>query len=109
MTTIPTRRFAAGVVSLTTLAMIAASASAATATPHDQASDDRRVVDALDRRAHPLGDRGWAALVRMTHGADVVGVGEATHSSTEFMATKRRIFEYLVEHRGFRTFAQEFS
>ncbi|MDQ0748314.1 erythromycin esterase [Streptomyces africanus] len=39
--------------------------------------------------------------------AVVVGMGEATHGSHEFLAIKDRVFRYLVERRGFRTFALE--
>jgi erythromycin esterase len=34
-------------------------------------------------------------------------MGEATHGSHEFLAMKDRVFRYLVERRGFRTFALE--
>lgn len=39
--------------------------------------------------------------------AEVVGVGEATHSSHDFFALKDRLFRHLVEKKGFRTFALE--
>ncbi|MFG2729464.1 erythromycin esterase family protein [Streptomyces canus] len=72
------------------------------------------VVEALDRTAHPLrtvepgGDtRDLRPLDRMIADADVVGVGEATHSSHDFFALKDRIFRHLVEKKGFRTFALE--
>ncbi|MDO0909668.1 erythromycin esterase family protein [Streptomyces sp. DT2A-34] len=39
--------------------------------------------------------------------ARVVGLGEATHSSHDFLALKDRVFRHLVEERGFRTFAVE--
>ncbi|MFT2014294.1 erythromycin esterase family protein [Streptomyces sp. 796.1] len=47
------------------------------------------------------------AFGRMVGAADVVGAGEATHGSAEFVTTKHRLFRYLVEHRNFRTFAFE--
>ncbi|MFE2555703.1 erythromycin esterase family protein [Streptomyces sp. NPDC059352] len=59
----------------------------------------------LARTAHPLTD--LSALDRMIGSAKVVGIGEATHSSAEFFAAKHRIFEHLVERRGFTTFALE--
>ncbi|MFI9114620.1 erythromycin esterase family protein [Streptomyces venezuelae] len=62
---------------------------------------------ALARTAQPLTD--LEPLDRMIGSAKVVGVGEATHSSAEFFATKHRIFEHLVERRGFTTFALEAS
>ena len=75
------------------------------------------VVGGLDRHAHPLattdpdaaGDRDLAPFGRMVGYADVVGVGEATHGSTEFVATKQRLLRHLAEHEGFRAFAQEVS
>jgi erythromycin esterase len=39
----------------------------------------------------------------------IVGVGEATHGTREFMELKQRLFRYLVEKRGFRILAKEFS
>ncbi|MFF8769213.1 erythromycin esterase family protein [Kitasatospora sp. NPDC015120] len=69
---------------------------------------------ALDRVAYPLRTtepRGGLADLRpfgrMVGDATVVGVGEATHSSHEFVALKHRAFRYLVEEKGFRTFALE--
>ncbi|MFI8327021.1 erythromycin esterase family protein [Streptomyces sp. NPDC085529] len=68
---------------------------------------------ALDRVAHPLRTepRGGVADLRpfgaMVGDAKVVGVGEATHSSHEFVTVKHRLFRYLVEEKGFRTFAFE--
>ncbi|TDD72913.1 erythromycin esterase family protein [Actinomadura rubrisoli] len=55
--------------------------------------------------AGPLDD--LRPLGRAVGGALVVGLGEATHGSHEFFAMKHRVFRYLVEHRGFRTFALE--
>ncbi len=37
----------------------------------------------------------------------IVGLGEATHGTSEFFKAKHRIFQYLVEHHGFRVFAFE--
>ena len=41
--------------------------------------------------------------------ARIASVGEATHSSREFVTTQHRMFRYLVEEKGFRTFAREIS
>ncbi|WP_246033341.1 erythromycin esterase family protein [Streptomyces hundungensis] len=49
------------------------------------------------------------ALGTMVGSAKVVGVGEATHGSHEFFALKDRVFRYLVEQKGFTTFALEIS
>ncbi|MFK8908746.1 erythromycin esterase family protein [Streptomyces sp. YS-3] len=59
----------------------------------------------LARSARPLDD--LRPLGRMVGRADIVGLGEATHNSHEFFATKRRVFQYLVEEKGFTTFALE--
>ncbi|MFJ5831279.1 erythromycin esterase family protein [Streptomyces sp. NPDC093089] len=59
----------------------------------------------LARSAHALTD--LRPLDRMVGSAKVVGIGEATHSSAEFFTAKHRIFEHLVESRGFTTFALE--
>ncbi|MBP2403352.1 erythromycin esterase family protein [Streptomyces syringium] len=73
-------------------------------------------VRALDRIAHPLrstepgtGTADLHALGVMVGDAKVVGVGEATHGSHEFFALKDRVFRYLVEQKGFTTFALEIS
>ncbi|MEI5099695.1 erythromycin esterase family protein [Streptomyces sp. PmtG] len=73
-------------------------------------------VRAIERVAHPLRSTapgGTAKDLRplgaMVGGATVVGLGEATHGSHEFFAMKDRVFRYLVEEKGFTTFAQEVS
>ncbi|MGW4645462.1 erythromycin esterase family protein [Kitasatospora sp. NPDC004289] len=74
------------------------------------------LVRALERGAQPLtttepggrtGD--LRALGAMIGGAKVVGLGEAAHGSHEFFAMKERVFRYLVEEKGFTTFALEMS
>ena len=37
----------------------------------------------------------------------IVGLGEATHGSSEFFKAKHRMFKYLVENHGFKIFAIE--
>ncbi|MFF7730328.1 erythromycin esterase family protein [Streptomyces sp. NPDC008001] len=71
-------------------------------------------VAALAAAAHPLRTTDPAGsladlrpLGAMAGDAEVVGVGEATHSSHEFFTNKHRIFRYLVEEKGFTTFALE--
>ncbi|MFF7181144.1 erythromycin esterase family protein [Streptomyces sp. NPDC008121] len=106
------------------LALMAASASGllmpeATAAPRGPAPGGAGadgLVDALERAAHPLrstdpgvGTADLHALGAMIGDAEVVGLGEATHGSHEFFAMKERVFRYLVEERGFTTFALEMS
>ncbi|MFF9853250.1 erythromycin esterase family protein [Streptomyces litmocidini] len=79
------------------LGTLAPAAGAAPATPGPARE--------LARSARPLTD--LRPLDRMVGSAKVVGLGEATHSSAEFFTTKHRVFEHLVESRGFTTFALE--
>ncbi|MFE9925931.1 erythromycin esterase family protein [Streptomyces sp. NPDC005774] len=72
------------------------------------------MVHAIERSAHtlrsvePEGDlRDLDALGRMVEGADVVGLGEATHGSRDFFRMKHRLFRYLVEEKGFRAISLE--
>ncbi|WP_031183408.1 hypothetical protein [Streptomyces seoulensis] len=71
---------------------------------------------AADRGTHPLrttGPRGDLSdlrpLGRTVGDARVVGLGGATHNSHEFLTLKHRVLRYLVEHKGFRTFALDWS
>ncbi len=72
------------------------------------------IVSGLARNAHSLTTtqpsddlRDLRPLGRMVGDATVVGAGEATHNSSEFFTMKHRIFQYLVEEKGFSTFALE--
>ncbi|MFE1921175.1 erythromycin esterase family protein [Streptomyces asoensis] len=72
------------------------------------------VVAAVERSAHPLKStepqgalKDLDALGRMVADADVVGLGEATHGSRDFFRMKHRVFRYLVEKKGFRSFSLE--
>ncbi|OKK17414.1 erythromycin esterase [Streptomyces sp. CB00455] len=92
---------------LLTLGAVAAAAPASSATSP---------VSALERGAYPLRTtepRGsledLRPLGRMVKDARVVGLGESTHSSHEFFAMKHRVLRYLVEEKGFRSFALEGS
>lgn len=74
------------------------------------------VVDAIERSAHTLRStepegslRDLDALGRMVEDAEVVGLGEATHGSREFFRMKHRVFRYLVEQKGVRTFSLELA
>ncbi len=76
--------------------------------------DAQDPVRALDRAAHPLRSTepgpdtaDLRPLGAMIGNAAVVGLGEATHGSHEFFTLKERVFRYLVEEKGFTTFALE--
>ncbi|WP_031171877.1 erythromycin esterase family protein [Streptosporangium roseum] len=82
----------------------------------DTAGGKQNPVRALEQAAHPLRStepgRNTAdlrALGVMIGDAKVVGLGEATHGSHEFFTMKERVFRYLVEEKGFTTFALELS
>ncbi|MFF8791221.1 erythromycin esterase family protein [Streptomyces sp. NPDC015125] len=82
----------------------------------DTAGGKQNPVRALEQAAHPLRStepgRNTAdlrALGSMIGDAKVVGLGEATHGSHEFFTMKERVFRYLVEEKGFTTFALELS
>ncbi|MFE6937126.1 erythromycin esterase family protein [Streptomyces sp. NPDC057699] len=71
-------------------------------------------VRELSRLAQPLRttesgtrDDDLRPLGRMIGSAKIVGLGEATHSSRQFFTMKHRVFRYLVEKKGFTTFALE--
>lgn len=88
-------------------------AAAATTGAVPQTSD---VSTELDRIAHSLRSTepdapaaGLRSLGAMIGDARVVGFGEATHGSHEFFTMKHRVFRYLVEEKGFTTFALEAS
>lgn len=97
---------------LSALPLLALGAVLAAAPPAPAVSP----VSALERSAHPLrtteptgGVDDLRPVGRMVGDARVVGLGEATHSSHEFFTMKHRVFRYLVEEKGFRTFALEGS
>ncbi|WP_405747187.1 erythromycin esterase family protein [Streptomyces sp. NBC_01525] len=107
------KRLAAALALSATLAPAAAACAAPAASASAVASAP---VRALDRIAHPLrstepgtGTADLHALGVTVGDAKVVGVGEATHGSHEFFALKDRVFRYLVEQKGFTTFALEIS
>lgn len=75
---------------------------------------DAEVVDWLMSRAQPISrvapDRepsDLQFLERVVGGAQVVGLGEATHGTREFFQLKDRLVRYLVTELGFTTLAME--
>ncbi len=78
--------------------------------------DYNAVVRALNLSAYPLRTtepfgslRDLQPLGWMIGEAPVVGMGEATHGTHEFFTLKHRVFEYLVEEKGFTTFMLELN
>ncbi|MEU1388196.1 MULTISPECIES: erythromycin esterase family protein [unclassified Nonomuraea] len=104
------RKLAALAAGLTLVPVLAQAAFAA------EPAAPAEPVRALEAAAHELrstepgaesGD--LRAFGRMVGDAQVVGMGEATHGSHEFFTVKERVFRYLVEKKGFTTFALEAS
>ncbi|WP_326944256.1 erythromycin esterase family protein [Amycolatopsis sp. NBC_01307] len=100
----------------TAVLAVAAIATGALFAPATAEAAQPGPVRALTQAAHPLRttepDRDTAdlrALGAMIGDAQVTGLGEATHGSHEFFAMKERLFRYLVEQKGFTTFALEVS
>jgi erythromycin esterase len=54
-----------------------------------------------------VNDADLAPLGAMIGGAHVFGMGEQTHGTDEFQLMKHRVFEYLVQNKGFTHFAIE--
>ena len=102
-------------VALSTAAVLPLSTAVAAPAPAAaSATTSQDPVPALTRAAHPLvstkpgsASRDLRPLVRMVGDARVVGIGEATHNSSEFFTLKHRIFQTLVEQKGFTAFALE--
>ncbi|MEU8786664.1 erythromycin esterase family protein [Streptomyces sp. NPDC048637] len=95
------------------LALLLSLGTVAAAAPPSAAQSP---VPALERAAYPLRTTepqgnldDLRPVGRMVKDARVVGLGEATHSSHEFFAMKHRVFRYLVDEKGFRSFALEGS
>ncbi len=75
-------------------------------------SDD--VVAWLRAHAHPLAScaagtdfEDLRALDTLVADARVVGIGESTHGTSEFIRLRHRLFEYLVREHGFTAIAFE--
>lgn len=71
------------------------------------------LVQQINQLLHPLGsdplmweDSDLTFLDQVAE-SSVVGLGEATHGTSEFFSAKHRIFRYLVENHNFKVFAIE--
>ncbi|WP_037857889.1 erythromycin esterase family protein [Streptomyces sp. NRRL S-340] len=96
--------------------LVPVAVQAATVDKDHTAGGKHNPVHALEQAAQPLratepggNTADLRALSAMIGDAKVVGLGEATHGSHEFFTMKERVFRYLVEKKGFTTFALELS
>jgi erythromycin esterase len=78
------------------------------------AVQQRAIVAELRKYAHPLSSaypvesqRDLAPMLRAVGRARIVGMGEASHGTSEFFSLKDRFFRYLVEHDGTLILAME--
>ncbi|WP_395570379.1 erythromycin esterase family protein [Streptomyces sp. BK79] len=90
-----------------TLTVTAQPAHANARATTDPADDLARVAKPLRSTEAGASGRDLHPLGRMIGSAKIVGLGEATHSSRQFFTMKHRVFRYLVEEKGFTTFALE--
>ncbi|MFI6209040.1 erythromycin esterase family protein [Streptomyces sp. NPDC051041] len=90
-----------------TLTAVAGPAHANAATATDPVRELARVAQRLRTTEPGAPGSDLRPLGRMIGSAKIVGLGEATHSSRQFFTTKHRVFRYLVEEKGFTTFALE--
>lgn len=81
---------------------------------HAQALSSDPVVCWIQRNAIPLrtsdpggSDADLAPLKQIAANASIVGLGEATHGTHEFLNMKARLAEFLISHMGFTTFVME--
>ena len=75
---------------------------------------EMKVVEDLNQYAHPISSADpsspleeFLTLDSILAGVKVVGLGEATHGTKEFFQMKHRLFQYLVEHHGYRAIVFE--
>lgn len=72
------------------------------------------VIAWIEDAAHPLNTLSpnqplddLAPFKEMVGDTELIGLGEATHGSSEFFSMKHRLIKYLVEEMGFTTFVLE--
>jgi erythromycin esterase len=110
----PTARLAAGLLLLASALSLASCSSGSASTPHQTPSGTDAVVRWIQQHAVPLrsadpggSDGDLAALPQMVGQASLVGLGEETHGTHEFIEVKARLAEYLIGNLGFTTFVME--
>ncbi|MEF8756704.1 MAG: erythromycin esterase family protein [Halobacteriales archaeon] len=75
---------------------------------HDELVDHIRTHAIWSGTTDPNADVGeFAAFDSVLADVRVIGLGEATHRTREFVRLKHRFFRYLVEHHGVRLFGLE--
>ncbi|WP_129788129.1 erythromycin esterase family protein [Promicromonospora panici] len=84
------------------------------AAPGSTRQSDNAVARGIERRAATIGstdptapDADLEPLARAVDGAQIVGLGEASHGLAEVTTLKHRTVRYLVERLGFRSIAWE--
>jgi erythromycin esterase len=112
----PAVRLTLGLLTLTlTLSLGLASCSfGLSATSRQTPSGGDPVVRWIQQNALPLrtvdpggSDADLAALPQIVGDATIVGLGEETHDTHEFIDVKAQLTEYLISHLGFTTFVLE--
>ena len=95
------------------LLLMLASCAVGSPSQHQTLSSDP-VVRWIQQNASPLrtvapggSDTDLAPLQQMVGHASIVGLGEETHGTHEFIEVKARLAEYLITHLGFTTFVME--
>ncbi len=107
---------ALGIVLAVILVLVARAGRAAERRAEGAHLDLGAVRSALCAHVLPLGhaetdgdSAGLAAVLRLAEDADIIGLGESTHGTSEFFALKARLIRALVERAGVRTVAFEAS
>lgn len=100
--------------SLSCLALLMTACSPGHETSEENTDANSETVTWVRENAHPMqtvepgnGLEDLHALGEMIGDARLVGFGEATHGNREVFQLKHRVFEYLVEEKGFTIFALE--
>lgn len=106
------RRICFLLLSLSAMMLVACRQSALPA--HGQTITTDPVVHWIHQNALPLrttnpggSDADLAPLKRIAANASIVGLGEETHGTHEFITMKARLAEFLISEMGFTTFVME--
>src|SRR5262245_58912750 len=102
---------------LLALALIGGSSAATHSYAQDDKERDEAIIGWLRNKAMPFrtiqpgaaDQNDLKPLKKILEGVRVVGVGEATHGTREFILLRHRLLEFLVKEMGFTAVAMEFS